>query len=61
MTRGATYVGVSAVRMNQRVWLDQLTACGSGQPLPQCASFYAARADWARAAVGVFLSTIPSI
>jgi hypothetical protein len=61
MTRGATYVGVSAVRMNQQVRIDQAMACGSGQPSPQCASFHAALADWARAAVGVFLSTIPPI
>ncbi len=61
MTRGNTYVGVSAVRMNQQVPIDTAMACGSGQPNPQCAAYHAAFADWARAAVGVHLSTIPPI
>lgn len=61
MTRGATYVGVSAVRMNQRVRFDEALVCAGGGPLPQCAAFNASFADWARAAVGVFLSTIPPI
>jgi hypothetical protein len=61
MTRGGTYVGVSAVRMNQRVRIDEAMACAGGQRFPQCASFNASFAEWARAAVGVFLSTIPPI
>lgn len=61
MTRGATYVGVSAVRMNQRVRLDEAMVCAGGGRLPQCAAFNASFAGWARAAVGVFLSTIPPI
>lgn len=61
MMRGATYVGVSAVRMNQQVPIDLAMLCGSGRPQPQCVAYHAAFADWARAAVGVFLSTIPPI
>lgn len=61
MTRGATYVGVSGVLMNQPLRIDEAMVCGRGQALPACAAFHATLADWARAAVGVFLSTIPPI
>jgi hypothetical protein len=47
--------------MNQRVRIDEAMACAGGQRFPQCASFNASFAEWARAAVGVFLSTIPPI
>jgi hypothetical protein len=47
--------------MNQRVRIDEALECGGGGQLPQCAAFNASFADWARAAVGVFLSTIPPI
>jgi hypothetical protein len=61
MTRGATYVGVSAVRMNQRLPADQSMFCSGNPTAPQCIAHNAAMADWARTAIGVFLSTLPPI
>jgi Trypsin-like peptidase domain len=61
LTRGSTYVGISAVRMNQHVRMDEAQFCGANPLSPQCASYHASFAIWARAAVGVFLSTIPPI
>lgn len=61
LTRGPTYVGVSVVRMNQRMLVDEARFCSANPSAPQCAGFHASMADWARTAVGVFLSTIPPI
>ncbi len=61
LARGSTYVGISAVRMNQQVRIDQAQFCSGNPRAPQCGAYMAGFADWARAAVGVFLSTIPPI
>jgi len=61
LTRGSTYVGISAVRMNQPLRIDEAQHCTSNPQSPQCGAFFAGFAGWARAAVGVFLSTIPPI
>lgn len=61
MTRGQTYVGVSAIRMNMTVNMREAMACGQNIQAPNCASFRADFRDWARAAAAVHLATIPPI
>lgn len=61
MTRGRTYVGVSAIRMNMQFDMNRAMACGQNPRDPQCDDFRASLRDWARAAAAVHLATIPPI
>ena len=61
ITRGNTYVGVSAIRNNMQLDTQMAMACAPNPRAPQCAPFRAAFRDWALAAAAVHLATIPPI
>jgi hypothetical protein len=61
ITRGNTYVGISAIRNNQQFDIRTAMACAPDPRAPACAEFRASLRNWALAAAAVHMATIPPI